>query len=114
MIADILWTIYLGILGTSAISFLVKRKYTTYKTKLDFIISVITWFGLFGYVTDLNFFSPFFWKIVFVIGLLWDILFTIFFLHEYEEEEELPLPFRFFGLLIIAPLYYGLFMYAFK
>lgn len=118
--ADFLWLMYLGFMGTTAIWFLIKGKYNNNITRLDFIISIITWFGLFGYVTGTEMLSPIVWKIVFILGLLWDVLFTIFLADRFagdfgleEDEKEMPLGAKLSGLLFILPLYYGIFQYAF-
>jgi hypothetical protein len=110
MLAHTFWIIYLGILGTSAIGLLLKGKYKTIRTKLDFVISIITWIGLFGFVADKQILTPMTWKIVFIVGLLWDVLFTTIF---YDYEEELPFVARIFGLTLLIPLYYGIYQYAF-
>ncbi|WP_426862532.1 hypothetical protein [Metabacillus sp. 113a] len=120
-VVHILWVIYLGILGTAAIGFLLKGGYKTNLFRLDFVISVITWIGLMGYVTDSNFFSPLLWKFVFFGGLLWDIIFS-FKLKEingeaiYEEIPKSARPLVIGGSLVVflGPLYYGLFRYAFS
>ncbi|NKE04376.1 MULTISPECIES: hypothetical protein [Mesobacillus] len=120
--ADFLWIIYLGFLGTTAIWFLLKGKYKNKITRTDFVISIITWFGLFGYVTETPMLIPLVWKIVFVFGLLWDVIFTVFFADRFaadfgfdedEEEEPMPLAARLSGLIFVVPLYYGIFHYAF-
>lgn len=114
---DILWTIYLGILGAFAIGYLIKGGYKTFSAKLDFVISIFTWMGLFGYVTGNELLTPLVWKIVFVGGLAWDLLYG---LKKFNEDaNEIPKAARpaVFGLtvlIMIGPLYYGLFQYAFK
>ncbi|WP_050184158.1 hypothetical protein [Domibacillus robiginosus] len=115
------WTIYLGILGVSAIGFLVGRKYKTIPAKLDFVISIITWIGLFGYVTDNQILTPLVWKFIFVVALLWDVIFS-FNTKYYNGDKtlnDMPQPLKsifIVGALIVTvgPLYYGLFHYAFK
>ncbi|MFC0190613.1 hypothetical protein ACFFJY_20240 [Fictibacillus aquaticus] len=127
---DILWTLYLGLLMTSVIAYLFQGKYNTLRAKIDFVVSLITWLGLFGYVTETEMLTPIVWKTVFIIAILWDIIFTLF-LNDYEYEyiqkdngqtmrkrtygkkETLPLWAKIFGLVMIAPLYYGLYQYAF-
>ncbi|XQY93060.1 hypothetical protein ACNRWW_06600 [Metabacillus sp. HB246100] len=118
----VLWIIYLGILGAAAIGFLLKGKYKTVYLKLDFVVSVITWIGLFGFVTDMNLLTPLVWKIVFVCALLWDVCFGILFNkmngEDVEEMKELSLfakrVITFFTMLVLlGPLYVGLFHYAF-
>jgi hypothetical protein len=115
----IFWLIYLGILGTTAIGFLIKGEYKTKAAKVDFVFSVITWIGLFGYVTNNQILTPLVWKCVFVIGLLWDIIFSFKYVNKEEAYEEIPPSIRpiVIGITLIifvGPLYYGLFQYAFK
>lgn len=117
---DIFWLIYLGLLGTVAIGFLIKGKYKTAIAKLDFVISIITWIGLFGYVTNTQILTPIVWKVVFFGGLIWDITFSLF-LHDYygeEIDEEPPVLVKYMMIIIVlvifvGPLYYGLYRYAF-
>lgn len=117
--ADFFWLMYLGLMGTTAIWFLIKGKYKNNMTRVDFLISIITWFGLFGYITETEMLTPVVWKFVFVFGLLWDVLFTIFFAEKFagdlglEEEEKMPLAAKLSGLVFVLPLYYGIFQYAF-
>ncbi|OKL37378.1 hypothetical protein BLL40_05520 [Domibacillus mangrovi] len=115
------WTIYLGILAVSSIGFLVKGSYKTTPAKIDFVVSIITWIGLFGYVTDNQILNPFIWKFIFVGALLWDVIFS--FNSKYyngdKTLDDMPQPFRNIFIVIIlivtiGPLYYGLFHYAFK
>jgi hypothetical protein len=114
---EIFWYIYLGLLGTAAIGFLIKGEKTLFYM-LDFIISIFTWLGLFGYVTHTTMFTPVIWKIVFVGGLLWDIVFSLIKGVKSEEFEEMPISIRVIfmlgtTLILLGPLYYGLFKYAF-
>ncbi|MFC7370848.1 hypothetical protein ACFQPF_04100 [Fictibacillus iocasae] len=122
---DFLWIVYLGFLATSVIAFLIQGKYNTIRTKADFLVSVITWVGLFGYVTETPFLTPLVWKAVFVFAILWDITFTFIFgdyeygyaekgkSKPYGRKEMLPLWSKLFGISLILPLYYGLYQYAF-
>lgn len=115
--AEIFWYIYLGILGTAAIGFLIKGDKTIFG-KLDFVISIITWLGLFGYVTDTPIFTPLVWKVVFVGGIIWDVAFSFIKSHDNHELEEMPKPVRYLFvigtiIILLGPLYYGLFKYAF-
>ncbi|CAM4123235.1 hypothetical protein [Mesobacillus thioparans] len=118
--ADFLWIIYLGFLGTTAIWFLIKGKYKNNITRFDFVVSIITWLGLFAYVTETEMLIPPVWKMVFIFGLLWDAVFTIFFAERFasdfgldEDAEPMPLAAKLSGLITVAPLYYGIFQYAF-
>ncbi|MDE5053141.1 hypothetical protein NDK25_12940 [Niallia taxi] len=116
MFATIFWTIYIGLLGTAALGFLIKGKYKTTLSKIDFAVSVITWIGLFGFVTDTQIWMPIIWKIVFVGGLAWEIIYGIFLNDYYGEdpEEEVPLAVTIiFFIVFVGPLYYGLYQYAY-
>ncbi len=116
MVGTIFWTIYIGLLGTAAIGFLIKGKYKTILSKIDFALSVITWIGLFGFVTDIEIWKPIVWRIVFFVGLSWEILYGVFLNDHYgeEPEEELPLIITVvFFIIFVGPLYYGLYQYAF-
>ncbi|MCE4047654.1 MULTISPECIES: hypothetical protein [Bacillaceae] len=116
MFATIFWTIYIGLLGTAAIGFLIKGKYKTTLSKIDFALSVITWIGLFGFVTDTQIWTPLIWKIVFFVGLAWEILYGVFLNDHYGEEPEEDVPFIIviiFFIIFVGPLYYGLYSYAF-
>jgi hypothetical protein len=58
------------------------------------------------------------WKIVFIGGPLWDILFILIKGVKSEELEEMPTSIRFIfmlgtTLILLGPLYYGLFKYVF-
>ena len=68
---DILWFIYLGILVISPIGIIIKGDYKKTFYKLDFVFSIITWIGLFGYVTNNQILTPIVWKFVFIGGLIW-------------------------------------------
>ncbi|MDQ6418410.1 hypothetical protein RB620_03065 [Paenibacillus sp. LHD-117] len=117
---DVLWTIYLGLLATASLTFLFKGKYKSKLSKIDFVVSIITWIGLFGYVTETAILNPTVWKFVSVAAFLWDLSITML-LKGYEGEEileELPIVARRVWMLItfvvmVGPLYYGLFRYAF-
>lgn len=121
MLGTALWSIYLGLLAVTAIGFLIKGKYRTVPAKIDFLISIMTWIGLFGFVTNVQMLTPLAWKIVFIGGLGWDIIYSLFFNDYYGEELEddnLPDSVK-KGLVVlclvifIGPLYYGLYQYAF-
>ncbi|MDQ0859717.1 hypothetical protein [Bacillus sp. V2I10] len=116
---NILWSIYLAFLGITAIGLLVKGSYNTTVAKLDFVFSIVTWIGLFGYVTNNQIFTPLIWKFVFVGGLIWDVVFGIKKFNEETVNEDIPPAIRTviivcLLLILIGPLYFGLFNYAFK
>jgi hypothetical protein len=116
---DIFWYCYLGILAIAAIVILI----TGYKKPLsilDFVFSIITWIGLFGYVTNTQILNPLVWKFVFVSGLLWDVYFSFKkFNEEVEDDDDTPqsIKLAIIGItfiFLVGPLYFGLFNYAFK
>lgn len=118
---NVFWIIYLGLLGTVAIGYLIKGKYKGILAKIDFIISIITWIGLWGFVTNTKVLSPIIWKIVFVGGLLWDVIYGMFLNDFYKDEadEDIPVLAKkiIAGVILIitvGPLYYGLYRYAFN
>ncbi len=116
--SDLLWITYLGILGAPAIGFLLKGKYKTIAMKVDFIVSCMTWTGLFGYVTSISIGPTLLWKIVFVVGIVWDLLFVIYIDQSDEaieglSEKTVKATTVVFSILMLLPLYYGLFRYAF-
>lgn len=116
---DIFWLCYLGILATAAIGILIKDGYKTPFGKLDFVFSIITWIGLFGYVTNNQILTPLVWKFVFVIGLLWDAIISFKKFNEEIKDDDEPqaIKLAIFGftlLILLGPLYFGLFNYAFK
>lgn len=118
MFVNMFWTIYLGILGAVAIGYLIKGKYKTFPAKLDFVISIITWIGLFSYVTNIEIMNTSLWQIVFLGALLWDIIYS-FFLADYGEEfEDVSPPVKYIIIAVVfvfllGPLYFGLYKYAF-
>jgi hypothetical protein len=120
-IDSIFWMTYLAVLAMIAINSLIKGMVNTVLKKLDFLISIFTWTGLLAYVTNIQILTPIVWKTVFVVGLIWDIFFCFYitFLEKehFPDDEEIPLAVRINGLVIglafLAPLYYGLYQYAF-
>lgn len=111
-----LWTIYLGVLGLSLVAYVKEewRKYTVLGF-IDFLISIVTWIGLFSFVTGQTIFTQDVWRIVFVLGLCWDVAGSLFFPHKLtsREMEDGPFFLRFASLLFIFPLYYGIYQLAF-
>ncbi|WP_429350773.1 hypothetical protein [Paenibacillus sp. 4624] len=117
---NLLWTIYLGLLGTASLGYLLKGKYTTTLGKIDFVVSVITWIGLLGYVKHIQWLNPLTWKVITISGLLWEILFGMLLKDHQGEEILAEISIRKRRLLMfvtlvltLGPLYYGLFRYSF-
>ncbi|MDT3766277.1 hypothetical protein [Priestia filamentosa] len=67
---EIFWYVYLGLLGTAAIGILIKGEKTLFYI-VDFIISIFTWLGLFGYVIHTIMFTPLVWQFIFIGGLIY-------------------------------------------
>ncbi|MBV7509631.1 hypothetical protein KW850_31410 [Bacillus sp. sid0103] len=115
----IFWYCYLGILAIAAIGILISHYKTTLGI-LDFVFSIITWIGLFGYVTNTQLLNPLVWKFVFVSGLLWDVFFSFKKFNErVKDDDDTPqsIKLAIIGItfiILVGPLYYGLFNYAFK
>lgn len=114
---ELFWSIYLAALAVAFLYVL----FTYEKDKLTFVdlaVSVFTWVGLFGYVMDEALLTPFFWKFVFIGGLLWDVTFSFKRMVDDPELDEVPKKvmypaFVVFTAVMIGPLYYGLYQYAF-
>ncbi|OLS41069.1 hypothetical protein BTR25_06000 [Bacillus sp. MRMR6] len=113
------WYCYLGFLAIAVVGILL-TKYETTIGIVDFIFSVITWIGLFGYVTNNQFLIPLVWKFVFVIAILWDVYFSFKNFHEdVKDDDQTPqsVKLAIIGITLIVllgPLYFGLYNYAFK
>lgn len=116
---QIFWFIYAAILGTATVGFIIHSGPLRFPVKFDLAVSVVTWIGLFGFVTGNQIFEPIVWKFVFFGGLLWDIVFAFKLKQQFEgEREEVAGPLGTFFLavstiILLGPLYYGLFQYAF-
>jgi hypothetical protein len=117
---QILWFIYAALLGTTTIGFLLHSRKAAFPVKFDLAVSIVTWIGLFGFVTNNQILDPLVWKIVFFGALLWDVLFAFKLKSQFEAEE----PEAATGaagtifmavstVILLGPLYYGLFQYAF-
>ena len=114
----IFWLCYLGILAITALVILIKVGYKTTFGILDFIFSIVTWIGLFGYVTNNQILIPLVWKFIFVSGLLLDCVFGFKkFNEELNDDEPKSTKLVIFGItfiILFGPLYFGLFNYAFR
>lgn len=108
-----LWKVYLVIVAVLAITSLVRGMFQTTLQKFDFVVSIITWMGLFGFVFDVQILTPIVWKCIFVFSVIWTLIIA-FVLRLYEENDRpLPFIFKLVGILPTLPLYYGLYQYAF-
>ncbi|ARC29841.1 hypothetical protein IEK_04668 [Bacillus toyonensis] len=108
-----LWKIYLVIVAILTITSLIRGMFQTPIQKFDFVVSIITWIGLFGFVFDVEILTSIVWKCIFVFSIIW-ALSAVFILRLYEEKDEpLPFIFKLIGVIPTLPLYYGLYQYAF-
>ncbi|WP_250886741.1 hypothetical protein [Bacillus sp. SM2101] len=110
MFATVMWSIYLIFLAASLIVFLYVEKLKTKRQKLDLVMHIITFIGLFGYVYNVQMLTPFIWMIIFVCALIWGITGIVF---PPGYIKKLSIIESIFGVLISIPLYYGLYQYAF-
>jgi hypothetical protein len=117
---QIFWYIYAALLATSSIAYLIHGGYKNRIFLIDLVVSAITWTGLFGFVTHREIFTPFLWQVVFFGALLWDIFFYFFLKRTFLDIEADEEGGRFvniftavFALILLGPLYYALFQYAF-
>ncbi|MDN7245276.1 hypothetical protein QWY16_18085 [Planococcus shenhongbingii] len=115
-----LWFIYAALLGTTTIGFLIHSRHADFPIKFDLAVSIVTWIGLFGFVTNNQILDPLVWKIVFFGALLWDILFAFKLKNKFEAQEPEAatgvagtLFMAISTIILLGPLYYGLFQYAF-
>ncbi|GCF75223.1 hypothetical protein CN445_14720 [Bacillus cereus] len=109
-----LWKVYLVIVAILTITSLVRGMYQTPIQKFDFVLTIITWIGLFGFVFDVEILIPLVWKCIFVFSVIWTWS-AVFVLRLYEEKNApLPFIFKLIGIIPTLPLYYGVYQYAFK
>lgn len=116
---QIFWYIYAAFLATSTIGFFIHGGYKSPIFLIDLAFSVIAWVGLFGFVTHYQIFTPFVWQVVLAAVVLWDLLF-FFFIKAYFAEAEpeagsasMTVISGVMMLVLLGPLYYALFQYAF-
>ncbi|MGE6369295.1 hypothetical protein ACQKDD_14625 [Planococcus kocurii] len=116
---EILWYMYAAFLATSTIGFFIHGGYKSPVFLIDLAFTVIAWIGLFGFVTHSQFFTPIVWQVVLTVVVVWDLLFFLFIKARFTEEEAEAGTLSmtvFSGLLmlvLLGPLYYALFQYAF-
>ncbi|MED0885149.1 hypothetical protein P4T51_19475 [Bacillus mycoides] len=108
-----LWKVYLVIIAILTITSLVRGMFQTLIQKFDFVVTIITWIGLFGFVFDVEIVTPLVWKYIFLFSVIWTLS-AVFVLRLYEEKDDpLPFIFKLIGIIPTLPLYYGLYQYAF-
>ncbi|TWT06438.1 hypothetical protein FQV26_01075 [Planococcus sp. CPCC 101016] len=116
---QIFWYVYAAFLATSTIGFFIHGAYRSPVFLIDLAFSVIAWVGLFGFVTHHQIFTPFVWQVILAAVVLWDLLF-FFFIKAYFTAEEpeadtasMTIISGVFMVVLLGPLYYALFHYAF-
>ena len=111
---QIFWHLYAALLGTSTIGFLIHGGQKPFMVKIDLFVSIVTWMGLFGYVTNNDFLMPLVWKLVFFGALLWDIVFSLTMRRHFAASQAPGTAGTvILTVVLLAPLYYALFHYAF-
>ena len=81
---------------------------------MDAIFCIINATGLFAYTYEKNIFKPVFWKIFFSVLLIWHVYLNISVMPVTMPGNTTVLEWMMIDLSIHAPLYIGLFLYAFK
>ena len=106
----ILWIIYIGIIGTNTVMSILSGGYNTKLSKFDLIFSLVSLFGLIFYVVEYRFLSQDFWKLFFVLWVLWEIAYTLFVFRkrEYTSVSNIIIIY-----LILSPTIYAVYRYAF-
>lgn len=116
---QIFWYIYAAFLATSTIAFFIHGGYKSPVFLVDLAFTIIAWVGLFGFVTHSQIFTPVVWQVILAVVVLWDLLFFFFiksrFAVEAPESDTLSMTMASAALmlLLLSPLYYALFQYAF-
>lgn len=81
---------------------------------IDFIFCMVNIIGLFAYTYEKNIFKPVFWKIFLPVLIIWHAYLNVFVMPVTTIGNRTVLEFIITDLSIHAPLYIGLFLYAFK
>ena len=53
--------------------------------KFDFVVSIITWIGLFGFVFDIQILTSIVWKCIFLFSVIWTLTAVLFFVYMKSE-----------------------------
>lgn len=78
----------------------------------DYVISLIGYIALYGYSYKKQFFRPVFWKIYFILFLIWEIVIVATTItHNSFNLEYMS---QMFIVIIILPMFMALYKYAFK
>lgn len=106
----ILWILYIGIVGTNTVISILSGGYNTKLSKLDLLFSLISLLGLIFYVVEFRFLSQDFWKLFFVLWILWEITYTLF---VFRKREFTSLGNIIIIFIILSPTIYAVYRYAF-
>lgn len=101
-------TVFPGLFGKSTWSASIQIKI------IDVIFCIINATGLFAYTYKKNIFKPVFWKIFFPVLLIWHVYLNVFVMPVTMPGNTTVLEWIMIDLLIHAPLYIAIFLYAFK
>ena len=109
------WKIYFCILTLLLLTtyfslFKSKGLYSIYT--LDFLISIMSLVGLFCFAFKKKWLQVSFWKVYFFVYIVWDFSFNLLIAPRIEANYSIVD--SLIGLVIIIPLYIGLYLYAFK
>lgn len=106
----ILWIVYIGIVGTNTVISILSGGYNTRLSKLDLLFSLISLLGLIFYVLEYRFLSQDFWKLFFVLWVLWEITYTLF---VFRKREFATVGNIIIIYVILSPTIYAVYRYAF-
>ena len=81
---------------------------------IDYIFCIINITGLFAYTYEKNIFKPVFWKIFFPVLLIWHFYLNVFVMPVTTSFNITVLGWIIIDLLIHTPLYFAIYLYAFK
>lgn len=106
----ILWIIYIGIIGTNTFISVWNGGYKTILAKLDLTFSLVSLIGLVGYVVGYDILNQEFWKTFFVLWILWEVSYTLVVFRRVEKAPAINIIVIY---IMLSPVYYGVFKYAF-
>jgi len=81
---------------------------------MDVIFCIINATGLFAYTYKKNIFNPGFWKIFFLVLLIWHVYLNVFVMPVTTPGNTTVLEWILIDLSMHTPLYIAIFLYAFK
>lgn len=107
----ILWVIYLGIVGTNTIFSILRGEYKTRLAKIDLLFTIVSFIGLFGFITNHIIFTLSFWKVFFVFLIIWEIWYSFIYFRREQGISVMTVPFI---LLLSLPVYIAVYSIAFN